>query len=304
MTVKFFQHALPETFVNYDILVTSIEAILLGKLHQMILEGSCDQDSMIFGWVSMEENLTSIQKFMRIGCVDMFNFFRSNVFSLLQFEYVFLPVDNLEGIELWHNLDDIAWFQPSIFSDGLSSFLRLFVVSKKDMRASDPALSSRRWNTIDNVISCVFHLRDIACFYFNGRGQFGKLTVSGISGVAVHDTCWTFSLAVSFDERTAHDYHHVLVILGANWGTACGHDSDSPSETLSYFWKDNWIIEGACALSVFLNIFKFRGDCLIDQPFLYSTFCLKFSLNCINNLIVQSGNWQKHCRLYDLTIIF
>ena len=167
MTVKFFQHTLPETFVNNDLLVASIESILLGKFHQIVLEGSCYQDSVIFGWVSVEENLTSIQKFMRIGCIDMLNFLRSNIFSLLQFEYVFLPVDNLEGIELWHDLNHIAWFQPSIFGNGLSSFFRLFVVAKEDMRASYPALSSRGWDTIDNIICCVLHLGDIAGFDFN-----------------------------------------------------------------------------------------------------------------------------------------
>ena len=170
MTVKFFQHALSETFVNNDLLIASIEVILFGKFHQIVLKGSCDQDSMIFGWVSVKENFTSIQKFMRISCVDMLNFFRSNIFSLLQFENIFLPVDDFEGIELWHNLNHITWFQPSIFGNGLSSFFRLFVVTKKDMRASYPTLSSRGWNTIDNIICCVFHLRNIAGFDFNCGG--------------------------------------------------------------------------------------------------------------------------------------
>ena len=70
--------------------------------------------------------------------VNILNFFRGHVLSLLQFENIFLSVDDFEGVDVREYLNDITGLQPSVGSDSLRSEVGLFVVPQKYMRASDP----------------------------------------------------------------------------------------------------------------------------------------------------------------------
>lgn len=69
--------------------------------------------------------------------VDTLHLVRSHVLSLLEFEDVFLAVDDLEGETLRDELGNIASPQPPVLSDGLLGHLFQLVVPLEDLRASD-----------------------------------------------------------------------------------------------------------------------------------------------------------------------
>ena len=75
--------------------------------------------------------------------VNILYFFSSHVLSLLQFEDVFLAIDDGNGLGLSSHHTDVSSFKPSVLSDGFVSFLLIFVITEEDSRASTPYLASR-----------------------------------------------------------------------------------------------------------------------------------------------------------------
>lgn len=118
--------------------VVFFEPIILSECKEIVFERDSDKDCIIFVWISVQEHLAWIKQLSWMFGVNILNFFRGHVLSLLQFENIFLSVDDFEGVDVREYLNDITGLQPSVGSDSLRSEVWLFVVSQKYMRASDP----------------------------------------------------------------------------------------------------------------------------------------------------------------------
>lgn len=82
--------------------------------------------------------------------VDILNFIRSNILSLLKFEDIFFSVDDFNGVRSGHHLSHISSFQPPIGCDRLLSHVGLFVVAQEDLGTSNPNLAP--WTYVPMLI--------------------------------------------------------------------------------------------------------------------------------------------------------
>jgi hypothetical protein len=93
--------------------------------------------------------------------IHIFDLVRGHILSLLQFEDVFLAVDDLEGKSRC-DLAHVTSMQPSLLVDSLLGDILHFVVALENLRTMNTELTS--WSPLSLLVfvfSCVFHLRNI-----------------------------------------------------------------------------------------------------------------------------------------------
>ena len=89
-------------------------------------------------WLSMQEYFCQKMAFH----VNVLNLLSSHILSLLQFENIFLSVDNHDWLSLSRHKSNISCLQPSIRTNRLFSLHLIVIVSEKNARPSCPNLFS------------------------------------------------------------------------------------------------------------------------------------------------------------------
>ena len=87
----------------------------------------------------MDENFS---KFVALH-IGIFHFFCSNVFTLLQFEYVLFAVDNAESASFGTHCTHIASLEPSVLSNRFLCLSLVVVISQKYSVSSRPNFTTR-----------------------------------------------------------------------------------------------------------------------------------------------------------------
>lgn len=94
--------------------------------------------------------------------VKVFDFFSSDVFTLLKFEDVFLSINDFKTSGFSQKLPNIASFEPSVFCQSLFGLCIVFIVTHKNSISSEPDLTSWRWSSLFILISAeILHLWDV-----------------------------------------------------------------------------------------------------------------------------------------------
>lgn len=144
-----------------NFLIWTIYVIFLSQFHKFILIWDNHSNCKIVMRLAMEEDLVNEGAF----CVNVLHFLCCHIFTLLQFENIFLSVYNLHCISSRHQLPNITGFQPSIWCYGLLCFLLIFVISHKNSWSPKPYLSSWTWSSkLIFVFACIMHLLNILKF--------------------------------------------------------------------------------------------------------------------------------------------
>lgn len=170
--------------------------------------------------LAMEEGLVNEGAF----CVNVLHFLCCHIFTLLQFENIFLSVYNLHCISSRHQLPNITGFQPSIWCYGLLCFLLIFVISHKNSWSPKPYLSSWTWSSkLIFVFACIMHLLNILKFELKISHHASNMSTYRIDTVLNKSSRSVLRLPISFIERATHNNFHKLKCLFLYGSTACNH---------------------------------------------------------------------------------
>jgi len=145
-------------YMTAHLLIRSLNLHTCCQTHQLLLVWSYNYNCKVIRWLSMKEYLCD----ERTLHIYIFHFVWSNIFTLLQFENIFLSINYLKVKIIRQNLTNVTCLQPSILCDGIFGHFLHFVITQKYLRTSNPNLSPRRRLTIFIQIQrCIFHFRNI-----------------------------------------------------------------------------------------------------------------------------------------------
>lgn len=130
-----------------------------------------------------------------------------------------------------------------------------------------------------------------------------KNSVICVQASAEKKSSCAFSLAISFDQWSAHDGLHEHVGLAAQRRTSASHCPDLASKAFPDLVEDDRIVKGVSVGSFFFCRLQLGIDATIDQALLQSSLTLKFGLSSLNDSIVQPRDRHKYSRFDNRAIV-
>ena len=155
-----------------------------------------DGNSIVFEGISIKESFCNIL----ISGINVLNFFRRNILSLLELEDIFLPIDDLES-SIGQNHANISRVIPSIFINCLFSVFGIFKIFRKDRCTSGTDFSSGRI-----VGREIVHFRDVDEFNLCCTIGPAYMSIIGISIISDTNKCCRLSPAITFSRITTKSF--------------------------------------------------------------------------------------------------
>ena len=145
-------------FVSAELFEAASDPHLICFFLYIFLLGDSYRNGIVFVRITVKK--TFFDSF--VISINVLHLLWCHILPLLEFENIFLPVDDLQAPILWENRSNISSFEPSIFCNGLFCLLLIFVIAEEYTRPSHPNFPSRhRISIFIFILACVFHLWNI-----------------------------------------------------------------------------------------------------------------------------------------------